>query len=126
MIKLIFFILALTFIGCHTKENADLIVLNAKIYTVDSAFSLAEAMAIKDGKILALGKAESILDSYVAKEKFDANGKFIYPGFIDAHAHFVGYGKSLFEVQLYDSKTWNEVIGRVTRFAKNNPNEKWI
>ncbi|HMZ45817.1 MAG TPA: amidohydrolase [Chitinophagaceae bacterium] len=126
MIKLIFFILALTFIGCHTKENADLIVLNAKIYTVDSAFSLAEAMAIKDGKILALGKAESILDSYVAKEKFDANGKFIYPGFIDAHAHFVGYGKSLFEVQLYDSKSWNEVIGRVTRFAKNNPNEKWI
>ncbi|HNL82988.1 MAG TPA: amidohydrolase, partial [Chitinophagaceae bacterium] len=60
------------------------------------------------------------------KEKLDANGKFIYPGFIDAHAHFVGYGKSLFEVQLYDSKSWNEVIGRVTRFAKNNPNEKWI
>lgn len=126
MIKLIFFILALTFIGCQTKKNADLIVWNAKIYTVDSTFSLAEAMAIKDGKILALGKTESILNSYDAKEKLDANGKFIYPGFIDAHAHFVGYGKSLFEVQLYDSKSWNEVIGRVTRFAKNNPNEKWI
>src|ERR1700751_997294 len=68
--------------ACKTKEIADLIVFNATIYTVDSAFNMAEAMAIKDGKIIAIGKNNDILDNYTAKDKRDAGGKFIYPGLI--------------------------------------------
>ncbi len=49
-------------------------------------------MAVKDGKIVATGKTADLEKKYDAKEKIDAQGKFIYPGFIDAHAHFVGYG----------------------------------
>ncbi|MBX2930514.1 MAG: amidohydrolase [Chitinophagaceae bacterium] len=119
------FIIILLLSSCG-KQKVDTIVHHATIYTVDSNFTKAEAIAVKNGKIIAIGSSDEILHSYTAKETIDAQGKYMYPGFIDAHAHFVGYGKSLFEVQLYDSKNWNEVIERVTIFAEKNPTEKWI
>ena len=64
----------------------DLIVHHAKIYTVDSSFSIAEAMAVKDGKIIAIGKEDDITKKYTAAEMKDAGGKAVFPGFIDAHA----------------------------------------
>lgn len=93
-------ILALVLFSCSSKEKIDLLVFNATIYTVDSSFSTAEAMAVKDGKIIATGKMADLEKSYEATEKLDAEGKFIYPGFIDAHAHFVNYGFSLQKVDL--------------------------
>lgn len=77
-------------------KKADLLVYNAKIYTVDSTFSVVEAMAIQDGKVLETGSLSSLSASYSFTEKLDAEGKFIYPGFIDAHAHFVGYASTCF------------------------------
>ena len=62
------------------KEKADLLVYHCTIYTVDAAFSTAEAMVIKNGKILAAGKRADLENKYDAKEKLDAGGKFIYPG----------------------------------------------
>ena len=112
--------------ACNSKNAADLIVHNGRIYTVDSAFSTVEAFAVKDGKIIATGKNEYILKEYKAENNIDAKGSAIYPGFIDAHAHFVGYGRSLFEVNLYECKDWNEVVERVKTFAKAHPEEKWI
>lgn len=111
--------------SCHQKEKADLLVYNATIYTVDSSFSIAEAMAIKDGKIVATGKTADLEKQYNYKEKLDAEGKFIYPGFIDAHAHFVGYGMSLQTVNLVGTKSWEECIERVKAFAADNK-EGWI
>ncbi|MFY7652673.1 MAG: amidohydrolase, partial [Chitinophagaceae bacterium] len=108
------------------QPKVDLIVHNATIYTVDSSFSTAEAIAIKDGKIVAVGKAADILGKYKAINTIDAKGQFIYPGFIDAHAHFVGYGQSLFRVPLYGINSWDSIVSKVTEFAKNNPNETWI
>ncbi|MGQ4827710.1 amidohydrolase family protein, partial [Enterococcus faecalis] len=49
-----------------------------------------------------------------------------YPGFIDAHAHFVGYGQSLFTANLYNSKSFDEVIERLKKFEQEHPEEKWI
>ena len=112
-------------LSCNQKEKADLLVYNATIYTVDSSFSTAEAMAIKDGKILATGKTAELEKAYDYKEKLDAEGKFIYPGFIDAHAHFVGYGMSLQTVNLVGTKSWEECIERVKAFAADNK-EGWI
>src|SRR5216684_4446542 len=105
-------ILELFIISCSSKQKADLLVYNATIYTVDSNFTIAESMVIRDGKILAVGKKAELEKTYDAKEKLDANGKFIYPGFIDAHAHFVGYGTSLQRINLVDTKSWDEVIDR--------------
>lgn len=111
--------------ACNHKTEADLLVYNGTIYTVDSAFSMAEAMVIKDGKILATGKTATLEKEYDAREKLDAGGKFIYPGFIDAHAHFVGYGMSLQTVDLSGTKSWEECLERVKTFAVAHK-EGWI
>ena len=112
--------------SCRTRQPADLILHNGKVYTVDSGFSLAEAFAIKDGKITAVGTNTDILARFASDTIVDAHGNAVYPGFIDAHAHFVGYGRTLFEVNLYDCKTWEEALQRVQKFAKEHPSEVWI
>jgi len=111
--------------ACNNLPSADLIVYNATIYTVDSAFSICEAMAIKDGKILATGTTEDILKAYTAKEKQDAKGTFIYPGLIDAHAHFVGYALGLQEVNISGTQSWAHVLDTVKAFASGNK-EGWL
>lgn len=116
----------LLFASCGHKQPADLVIHHAKVYTVDSAFTVAEAFAIKDGKIIAVGKNDEIQNQYESAQVIDAGGKPVYPGFIDAHAHFVGYGRPLFEVNLYECKDWNEAVGRVKAFAAAHPDEQWI
>jgi hypothetical protein len=109
------------------KEKADLMVYHATIYTVDSAFSIAEAMLIRDGRILATGDTASLLSEYDVKERMDAGGNYIYPGFMDAHAHFVGYGNSLRIVNLVGTQSWDEAIEKVKQFAAANPSaDGWI
>jgi predicted amidohydrolase YtcJ len=113
--------------ACNSSNNkVDTIIHHANIYTVDSTFSMAEAIAVKDGKIVAIGNNEEILKKYSANEIIDAQGKALYPGFIDAHAHFLGYGKGLFEVQLFGCSSWNEVIEKIQAFTKNADTTKWI
>ena len=118
-------ILSIVLFSCSSKEKADLLVYNATIYTVDSLFSTAEAMAIKDGKIIATGKTADLEKEYDAKEKLDAEGKFIYPGFIDAHAHFVGYGLGLKTISLFNTASWDDVIHNLND-AKGIPKGDWM
>jgi predicted amidohydrolase YtcJ len=122
LFSVIFFLLS----SCGSMKKADLIVVNGRIYTVDSAFSVAESFAVKDGKIVAIGKNYDVTGRYVTENLVDAKGKAVYPGFIDAHAHFLGYGRGLFEVNLYDCKDWNEALDRIKAFAKEHPEETWI
>jgi len=112
--------LVIALVSCSRKTKVDLLVYNATIYTVDASFSIAQAMAITDGKIVAVGKTVDLQDKYEAKENVDAHGKFVYPGFIDAHAHFVGYGTSLQRVDLIGTNSWDEVLERTKQFAKEN------
>src|SRR5947207_15636849 len=77
------------------KKQADLLVYNGTICTVDSLFSSVEAMVISKGRIVAVGNSADLQKQYNAKEKLNAQGRFIYPGFIDAHAHFYSYGLGL-------------------------------
>ena len=101
-------------------------VLHGRIYTVDSAFATVQAMAVKDGKILATGPDELISGAYTAKDTIDATGKFVYPGFIDAHGHFVEYGESLFMADLYGCTSPEEMVERVKRFADAHSGLVWI
>ncbi len=112
--------------SCSSKEKVDLFVYNATIYTVDSSFSTTEAMVIKDGKIIATGKTADLEKKYEAKEKTDAGGKFIYPGFIDAHAHFVGYGLGLQTADLTGTTSWEDILHRLAEFAKGLPKDQWL
>ena len=112
--------------ACKNKEfNADLLIKNAVVYTVDSSFSTADAIVVKAGKIIAVGSDDTIEQKYQAKQVVDAGGKAVYPGFIDAHSHFYEYGLSLQAVMLDNTKSWQEVLDSVSSFARRNP-EGWI
>lgn len=104
------------------KVPADLLVFNAKIYTVDNQFSVEEAMAVKDGKIISIGTTDWVRSRVAAREELDANKKFIYPGFIDAHAHFLSYGLKLQWVDLTGTKSWEEILERLKEFALTHKN----
>jgi predicted amidohydrolase YtcJ len=119
-------IILLIITSCQSKKKADLLVYNATIYTIDSSFSTTEAILIKDGKILASGKAADLEKEYTIKEKLDAQGKFIYPGFIDAHAHFVGYAQGLQTVNLFGTESWEDVMHQVSDWGKGIEKGKWM
>ncbi|TCC94375.1 amidohydrolase [Pedobacter frigiditerrae] len=118
------FALLVILFGCG-KPQADLIIYNAKIYTVNAQFDIAEAMAVKDGKILSVGSNADVREKFGAKDEVDANGKAVYPGFIDAHAHFYGYGESLQSADLRGTTSWEDVLKRITEFAKTHP-DGWL
>ena len=107
------------------KTNVDLIVHNAHIYTVNEGFDKAEAFAVKDAKIVAVGVSKDILKKYNAAKVVDAGGKTIVPGLIDAHAHFYGYGSTLQTVNLVGTKSWDDILNRCQAFAKLNT-EGWL
>lgn len=111
--------------SCNSNKKIDLIVYNAKVYLVDGKFSTAEALAVYKGKIVATGTSHDILDQYDAKEKIDAGDKFIFPGFMDAHSHFLDYGLSLNQANLVGTTSWNDVVDRVQKFSQEHP-EGWI
>lgn len=128
MLKYVFtFILFLSiFISCTTvkKEKVDLIIHHAVIYSVDSNFTTYEAMSVKNGKIIELNSNDNILQKYEATDIQDLNGKTVFPGFIDAHCHFFGYGLSLQQCNLTGSKSKEDMINRVVEFShklKNQP-----
>lgn len=107
------------------QKNADLIIQNAKIYTVNNNFDVAEAMAISEGKILAVGKNAEILKKFKSKNIQNLQGKTVFPGFIDAHCHFTGYATDKWKCELWGTKSWDEVISRITEYSKNAPME-WL
>jgi predicted amidohydrolase YtcJ len=125
MKKLLPILLLLGF-ACKKKEyNADTLVKNALVYTVDSNFTTANSFVVNAGKIIAVGNADTLEQKYMAREVIDAGGKAVYPGFIDAHAHFYSYGLSLQEVKLENTKSWQEVVDSVNAYSRKNP-EGWI
>lgn len=123
--SLFLLICAIGFTGCNSRQQADLLVFNAKIYTVDSLFTTAQAMAIKDGKILATGSDTDIRENYQAADTLNAEGKTIYPGFIDAHAHFYGYGIGLRTANLIGTESWEQILQLLQDFAKEKE-DGWI
>lgn len=124
MLRLVFAFLY-PFFFFPPKQQVDLIVYNATIYTVDAHFTKAEAIAIKDGKIIATGTTKDIGQQYEATEKIDAQNKYIYPGFIDAHAHFFQYGLGLQTADLTGTNSWNEILNRLQTFAQQHT-EGWL
>ena len=124
---LVFFASILTLMSsCTQKTTVDLIVHNANIYTVDSAFSKAQAFAVKDGKFVAVGDEETIMNQYAAEETIDAQGDAVYPGFMDGHCHFTGYGENLVRwANLKGCRSFDEVIERLRVHDSLYPSE-WL
>ena len=112
--------------GCSQKKTkTDVIFFNAKVYTVDSNFSIAEGFAIDKGKFIAIGSTEDINSKYEADTSIDLHGNFVYPGFIDAHCHFVGYARTLNFADLNGTKSFEEVLMKMKEYNDSHSPE-WI
>lgn len=124
-LAIIAFIMTTT-ISCNSKTPVDLIVHNADIYTVDNAFSKAQAFAVKDEKFVAVGNDKQIMSLYTAKETIDAQGDAVYPGFMDGHCHFTGYGENLVRwADLKGCHSFDEVIERLKAHDSLYPSD-WL
>jgi predicted amidohydrolase YtcJ len=111
--------------GCYKGDHADLIVYNAKIYSCDKNFTVYNAMAIRDGKILQLGPEREILNGYACDNIIDAQLRPVYPGFHDGHCHFLGYARGLMELDLKGTKSFDDLLIRIAQFNKTNE-QPWI
>jgi predicted amidohydrolase YtcJ len=109
------------------EPPADTIVINARIYTVNSRQPWAEGLAIKNGKLVAVGDKKHINSHRGPSTKtIDANGHLVLPGFTDCHIHFMSGSLSLLGVNLDDAKTVAAIQKKVKEFADAHPNNTWI
>jgi predicted amidohydrolase YtcJ len=111
----------------QAKPAADLIITNAKIWTVDKTRPNAEALAVLGERIVAVGSAADVDAWHGPQTKvFDAQGKLLLPGFNDAHVHFVDGGDHLQQVQLKDAATPEEFARRIGERARHTPKGEWV
>jgi predicted amidohydrolase YtcJ len=122
-----FLLLLVLLTGCGFRsEHADLVIHNARLHTLDEQGTIAQAVAIRDGRIVEIGAERQILNKYAADRVFDAAGRSVYPGFIDGHCHFLGYGLNAQKVDLLGTKDWDKAVDRVVSHAKDHPGTKWL
>jgi predicted amidohydrolase YtcJ len=113
--------------GPRLAGPADLIVVNARVHTVDDSRPLVSAFAVRNGRILFAGSdREARMLAGPRTQVLDAGQATIIPGMVDAHAHLLGLGNSLRNVQLAGSKSYEEVIARVAERAKSAKPGEWI
>lgn len=106
---------------------ADTILYNAKIATVDSEFSIAEAVAIEDGRILQVGDNNEILKlASTSTTLVDMGGKSIFPGFIDTHPHMVHVGSGHAVVSLFGASSVKKIQQRIAERVGTSPEGQWI
>ena len=111
----------MSILGLNAQNQTDTIIYKAeKIYTADTGFSVATTMAVSGGLILYVGN-DKTADSLYPKARFINYGSnIIYPGFIDAHCHFLAYTKGLSQADLVGTKSEQEVIKRLKNYVKKN------
>ncbi|HKK79414.1 MAG TPA: amidohydrolase family protein, partial [Phaeodactylibacter sp.] len=117
--------------SCQPAEDsvqaADTILYNGDFYTLDSLRPRAEALAIRDGRIQAVGSEQEVMalkgDS---TQLVDLEGHFAMPGFIEGHGHFSGLGYSLIRLNFLNAKSWDEIIQMVADAAEKAEPGTWI
>ena len=117
-----------SFVGCDAPSGdlADLVLRNGKVVTVDDAVPDGEAVAVKDGKILAVG-SDTDIEAFIGSdtEVIDLEGQLAIPGFIDSHVHFSGIGTAQLELDLMDVANWDEVVEMVAAAAWVRVSPEW-
>ncbi|MCK9408134.1 MAG: amidohydrolase [Bacteriovoracaceae bacterium] len=127
LILLALIIAASTFMTIASRKRiVDLLIVNANVYTVDASNSRAEAFAIRGSRIVAVGTTQDIQNQYTSQNVIDAQGKTIVPGLIDAHAHVMGLGQSLSELNLYGTESSQQIAEMVAEKVKDMKPGEWI
>jgi len=121
-------LLGLSTLGfAQAKPSADLIVMNAKIWTGDAANPSSDSVAVLGDRIVAVGAVKDVeLWRGPATKVVDAGGHLLVPGFNDAHVHFTPGGAQLDWVQLNDATSQQEFVRRIAERAKAIPKGEWI
>jgi hypothetical protein len=101
-----------------------LIITARRVYTVDGSFRHAEALAVKDGRILAVGDRREIEEAFSAPRRLDLGDACAYPGFMDPHCHFLSYGFALQRPWLAEAASWEEAVALMT--VSEVPASGWI
>lgn len=123
----LFLALVLVVSACGLKlSKADTVYHNLQYYNVHTGQTLPGAIAITKGEIVAIGPEREVRNAYRADLSIDLEGGICYPGFIDAHSHFMGYAKSFLKVDLVGITTKKECLDRILAFAQNHPEAQWI
>lgn len=101
-----------------------MILTARRVYTVDAAFGFAESMAVKDGKIMAIGSRRDIEGYFTAASRQNLGDAYVYPGFVDPHCHFLSYGFALQRPWLAETASWEEAVSSMA--TAEIPPSGWI
>lgn len=113
--------------ACGPKKSVDSIYFNGPIYTADSENSKVEAVAVLNGKVYKTGFTDEIMKLKGEESKvIDLNGRAMFPGFIEGHAHIMGVGENLLNVDLMETQSYSEIVAAVAERARNTPEGEWV
>ncbi len=102
------------------RKEADLLLFNGSIYTVNNQSDVAGAMVISDGHVMATGNEADLRKQYKAHTEIDLKGQPVFPGFIDPHCHFFNYGLTLRQADLSGTTSTKEIARRLVQHAALN------
>ncbi|MCI4649431.1 amidohydrolase family protein [Phaeodactylibacter sp.] len=128
---LAFFLLLALGTGCSqspsTDQLADTLIINGNIYTVDTLLPGAEAVALKEGRIIEVGSTADVMVLRTdSTDVIDLQGHFMMPGFIEGHGHFSGLGYSLINLNFLKTSSWEEIVQMVAEAAEQAEPGEWI
>ena len=126
-ILFIIFLFTLVSVSCRGPGQADLVLRNGKIATVDEEFSFEEAVAVQEERIVFVGKNEDV-SSYIGPETkvIDLKGKLVLPGLIDSHAHIYNLGEQLTQLDITGTTSYQQIIDKVAERVKTTQPGEWI
>jgi predicted amidohydrolase YtcJ len=116
----------LVVVGCGGPSNtADLVLHNAHVVCLDGSGTEAQAVAIRDGMVVAVGKEHEVRNAFRGSPSRDLRGATVYPGLIDAHSHLLGYALNLSHTDLVGAASWEEVLERLAADHQTS-SEAWV
>ncbi len=127
--KIVIRLALLIVVACYSvgAQSADIVMLNGKVWTAESAQKIVSAIAIKGDKVIAAGSDSEVSRLRGPQTKVvDLAGKFAMPGINDSHVHFLGASLTATQVDLTSATTLEEAQAAIRKFAAENPNAPWI
>ena len=121
-------VLSLAMVGANAQvQSADLVLRNGRILTLDAALPEAQALAARNGAIVAVGSNADI-DRFVGSntQVIDLGGQLAIPGFIEGHGHFNNIGEGKMNLELMNTKSWNEIVQMVAQAVEKAKPGQWI
>jgi predicted amidohydrolase YtcJ len=127
LIRIALLLLVVLTLACSTADKADVILSNGKVLTVDKSFSIAEAIALKGDRILAVGTNDEIAGlAHAETETIDLDGKTVLPGLIDSHVHALGSAMYEFDHEVPSMETMADVLAYVKSRTEALEDGEWI